>query len=96
SFIDIHVQLEDASVGGGVPTDGKSEVSIQIWLSFEGHSCVQRLETYVQPSAYSLQVLWEALLCKFCYRRHALKHRKEESSIINRTSVLAYNPDPPS
>ncbi|GJX61740.1 hypothetical protein Tco_0294640 [Tanacetum coccineum] len=28
--------------------------------------------------------------------RHALKHMKEESSIINRTSVLAYNLDPPS
>ncbi|GKD61236.1 hypothetical protein Tco_1298745 [Tanacetum coccineum] len=54
-FLEIEIRpLEDASVGGGVPTDGKSEVSIQIWLSFEGHSCVQRLVTYVQPSAYSL------------------------------------------
>ncbi|GJW58740.1 hypothetical protein Tco_0105471, partial [Tanacetum coccineum] len=30
----------------------------------------------------------QALQCKFCYRRHALKHMKEESSIINRTWLL--------
>ncbi|PWA52981.1 glucose/ribitol dehydrogenase [Artemisia annua] len=55
--------------------------------------------------SYSLDEITEERLEKvfrtnifsyFFLTKHALKHMKEGSNIINTTSVLAYNPDPPS